>query len=248
MGWRLQLNKMRTKNLMLFAYDFPHKKTQDILLRLIIEGYTIKYVIAAPRVKLKNTAHSLHKPTSDLIESSLICKKFKIPYIVLDHNDPKTSLYLKKNPVDLYIISGARILSAETIEATHNMIINIHPGLLPESRGLDTIYWSIYNDVPIGITAHFISSKIDSGKLIYKEKLTFDSSYSISNISLLLLEKQTDVLIKALDIIKNTKKMDVLLNLNSLTASYFSTMPEDLVNTTIKKFPSWRKKYAIKSK
>ena len=52
-------------------------------------------------------------------------------------------------------------------------ILNFHPGLLPDIRGLDSVLWSIEKNYPIGVTAHLINNKIDAGKLVCQKKLFF---------------------------------------------------------------------------
>ena len=39
-------------------------------------------------------------------------------------------------------------------------IINIHPGLLPENRGLDNIKWALYHNMPQGLTVNFIRKRL----------------------------------------------------------------------------------------
>ena len=39
-------------NIAIFSYDFLHMKSQTFLSNLILKGYRIKCVIAAPRVEL----------------------------------------------------------------------------------------------------------------------------------------------------------------------------------------------------
>lgn len=70
------------------------------------------------------------------------------------------------NGLDYYIITGAGILSQECLK--EKKIINCHPGLLPASRGLDAFKWSIYNNVPVGNTLHFIDNNIDEGQVIFR--------------------------------------------------------------------------------
>ena len=45
---------------------------------------------------------------------------------------------LKKEKFDLGIIAGSRILKKKIIEEFKIGILNMHPGLLPLNRGLDT--------------------------------------------------------------------------------------------------------------
>ncbi len=233
---------MKIKTLMLFAYDFPHKKTQDFIIRLLTEGYNIKYIVAAPWKALPIGPSSIRITPRQfgLIHPRLLCKRFKINYIVGAHNSRYTITYLKKNPVDLCIIAGARIISEKTVEATNNKILNVHPGLLPQVRGLDTLMWSINYNIPIGISAHLIGSKIDGGKLIYRKRLPLFKDDSILDISLRLLEMQQDILILALKKL-STVDESRLLDMDTIKSKYNSKMPVLLEKKTLSKFKSWLK-------
>lgn len=233
---------MKTKNLMLFCYDFPHKKTQEFIVRLLVEGYKITYVLAAPFQKLNipESKIRISPKNSGLIHPRLLCQTFKIPYFVLNHNSKESVSYIKNHPVDLYIVAGARILSEETINISDRKVLNIHPGLLPEIRGLDTLLWSIYNNQPIGITAHFISSKIDSGFFIYKEKLKLNKDDTIIDVSLRLIEKQADILIKSIQLLEE-KELQALKSFDDKKNLYHTKMPVSLEEETLKKFPMWLK-------
>lgn len=235
---------MKVRNVMLFSYDFPHKKTQDFLLRLLVENYHIQYVIAAPWKKLTipPTIVRIAPNNVGLIEPRDICKRFKIKYLESDHNSKDTISYIKKHPVDLHIISGARILSKKVIEAAKNRILNIHPALLPDVRGMDTLLWSIYLNIPLGISAHFIDASIDNGYLVYKEKLEIKRNDTPIDVSLRLLEKQPDVLSHALKIIKK-KPFNSFKRLSSSKNTYNKKMTPIYEKKSIAQFSSWLIKY-----
>lgn len=230
---------MKTKKLMLFAYDFPHKKTQDFLFRLLTEDYKLKYCIAAPWKKLNITPSLVRIDQSHvgLIHPRKICDRFGINYLVADHSSKETVDYIKKNKVDLYVISGARILTKEVIKACQGRVLNIHPGLLPEVRGLDTFLWSIILKKPLGISAHLITSKIDSGLLIHKEKLPIYKDDSAFDITLRLLEYQTDILIKALKKLEEGKTN--YEDLSKYENSYHTKMDPKLEKKALQKLKEW---------
>src|SRR5262249_15128007 len=48
-------------------------------------------------------------------------------------------------------------------------IINCHPGLVPESRGLDAFKWAIYHGRSLGNTLHIIDAQIDAGRAPHQE-------------------------------------------------------------------------------
>lgn len=236
---------MKIKKLMLFGYHFPHKKTQDFLFRLLVEGYQIEYVLAAPWQKLNLSPANIRIAPENvgLIHPQKICQRFGINYLVFEHNSQEAIDYLQKHQVDLGIISGARILSKAVIKAAKNKILNIHPGLLPEVRGLDTLLWSIHKNRPLGISAHLLGARIDSGRLIYKEKLRLKKDDTVIDASLRLLEKQTDILVKSLQVLAK-KRLDQLKNLNLQNNPYYSKMSRQMEGKTIKKFSSWLKNHS----
>ena len=80
---------------------------------------------------------------------------------------------LKKNDIDLICLAGfMKILSKSFIKNFKGKILNIHPSLLPKYKGLNTHERAIKNkDKYSGCTVHFVNSKLDSGKIIYKKKV-----------------------------------------------------------------------------
>ena len=147
-----------------FAYNFPHRKTQEFLFRLYLEGYDVQLVLAADPVKLNIAKSTVRvKPHfSALVEPSRICERLGWRYEAVDHNSDYCAELIKSAKVDIGVIAGARILKEPVISAPWIGIINFHPGLIPEVRGLDALQWAILQDKPIGVTAHLIDRSIDA--------------------------------------------------------------------------------------
>ena len=76
-----------------------------------------------------------------------------------------------------------KILSNYFIKNFDGKIINIHPSLLPKYKGLNTHERAIKNkDTFAGCSVHFVSSKLDSGKVIIQKKVKItvrDNSISL---------------------------------------------------------------------
>ncbi len=186
--------------IMVFCYNFPHKKTQDFLLRLLLEGIKISFIIAADPVKL-NIPHSTVRTKIrhiGLVHPKKIAQRMNIDYYVLPHNSKKTSEIIRENNVDLGVIAGARILKKSVIDSFRIGIINFHPGLIPESRGLDAMLWSIYNKVPLGVTAHLIDDRIDAGKILLKRKIPIENDDTLLDLSERLYETEIELLLPAI--------------------------------------------------
>ena len=65
-----------------------------------------------------------------------------------------------------------KILSKDFIKTFKGKILNIHPSLLPSYKGLNTHQRVIANNEKYsGCTVHFVSSKLDSGKIILQKKV-----------------------------------------------------------------------------
>ena len=78
-----------------------------------------------------------------------------------------------------------RILSKNFIRNFKGKILNIHPSLLPKYRGLNTHQRAIANNEKYsGCTVHFVSSKLDSGKIILQRRVKIsklDTAKSLAN-------------------------------------------------------------------
>ena len=65
-----------------------------------------------------------------------------------------------------------KILSKRFIKNLVGKIINIHPSLLPKYKGLNTHSRAIKNkDKLAGCTVHYVTAKLDSGKIILQKKV-----------------------------------------------------------------------------
>ena len=80
---------------------------------------------------------------------------------------------LKKKKINLICLAGfMRILSKNFIQNFKGQILNIHPSLLPKYKGLNTHERAIKNkDRYSGCTIHFVTAKLDSGKIIIQKKV-----------------------------------------------------------------------------
>lgn len=97
---------------------------------------------------------------------------------------------------DLIILSDfGQKISKEILEIPNIMSINIHPSLLPKYRGSTPIQSAILNgDSETGVTIMKMSEKIDTGEIIFQDKLEInkdDNAYSLkirlANLGLKLL-------------------------------------------------------------
>ena len=84
-----------------------------------------------------------------------------------------------------------KILSKNFIKKFKGKIINIHPSLLPKYKGLNTHKKAIENnDEYAGCSVHFVTAKIDSGKIIMQKKVRIKKNDTIYSLSKKVLKKE----------------------------------------------------------
>ena len=232
--------------LALFVYNFPHKKTQDFLLKLFLGGFKIEFVIAADPIKLNLPPSNLRVKLRhiNLNHPKNICTKLNIPYKVVDHNSLKVSDLLKKENIDIGIIAGARIFKENIIESVKKGIINFHPGLIPQIRGLDALKKAILYDVPLGVTAHLVDERIDAGRIIKKEIIPIYRDDNLIDLSLRLHETQVNMLPEVLKIVEDKEIEDFPL-VEKENSRYAPPITIDQEAIVKRKFKDYIRKYAI---
>ena len=110
-------------------------------------------------------------------------KKYSIPYKFFSSTNQKkferNCLFeIKKRKIRFLCLAGfMKILSTNFIRAFGYKIINIHPSLLPKYKGLNTHKRVLKSKEKYsGCTVHFVTSKLDSGKIISQKKILIDKN------------------------------------------------------------------------
>ena len=206
-------------NIVLFAYNFPHRKTSDFITKLCENKFNLSLILAANYVKIKKPKSAvIFKKKAITSTANELASKYKIPWYVVSHNSVDVLLLLKKYKINFGVISGARILKPDIIKSIKYGILNLHPALLPFIRGLDSILWSIYKNYPIGVTAHLIDKKIDAGYLVCEDQVSISRHDSLES----LYEKNYQLQLSLLKI-----SLDLIIEKNSfrpLTAGQYNQM------------------------
>jgi phosphoribosylglycinamide formyltransferase 1 len=94
-------------------------------------------------------------------------------------------MFVKKEKIKFICLAGfMRILSKNFIKTFNGKIINIHPSLLPKYKGLHTHERAIKNkDKFAGCTIHYVSKKLDSGKIIMQKKIKINFNDNANSLA-----------------------------------------------------------------
>ena len=92
-----------------------------------------------------------------------------------------------------------KILSKNFIIKFKGKILNIHPSLLPKYKGLNTHERAIKNsDKYSGCTVHFVSSKLDSGKIVNQKKVKINKKDNPKSLAKKVLAQEHKLYPKAI--------------------------------------------------
>lgn len=123
-----------------------------------------------------------------------------IPVETVDHKqfsgkaDFETALHgaIKKYDPDIICLAGfMRILSAGFIQNWPDRIVNIHPSLLPDYKGLDT-HARVLADgcAETGCTVHYVVPEMDEGPVILQKKVRLLPGDNAETLAARVLEQE----------------------------------------------------------
>ncbi len=117
-------------------------------------------------------------------------KVYKIQKKVIDFKnkniaEKKLLNLLSKKKIRFICLAGfMKILSKKFIKKFSGKIVNIHPSLLPKYKGLNTHQKALKNnDKYSGCTVHYITDKVDSGKIILQKKVKIKRKDSLNTLT-----------------------------------------------------------------
>lgn len=97
----------------------------------------------------------------------------------------------------IVLIAGAGILPEEFV-GTH-IVINAHPGYIPNCRGLDAYKWAIAEMEPIGVTTHLLGAEIDAGKIIERRIINIYQTDTFHSVAQRIYENEVSMLVAAVE-------------------------------------------------
>ncbi len=109
---------------------------------------------------------------------------------------------LREIRADIFVVVAFRMLP----EAVWNMpplgTINLHASLLPQYRGAAPINWAIINgEKETGVTTFRLRHEIDTGMIIYQDKVTIRDDETVGELYLELMEVGKHTLLRTIDAI-----------------------------------------------
>ena len=97
---------------------------------------------------------------------------------------------------------GFQSILEKDVYRKHPIAINVHPSLLPKYKGLNTHQRVIDNNEKFsGCTIHFVTHKLDSGKIILQDRVKILKSDNPQTLAKKILILENKIYPKAIDLI-----------------------------------------------
>lgn len=155
------------------------------LRRILKKGY-----IELIRFIFKKVAQYFFRTNAKEWDKDEYYYSFSDKVITVDNfNGSQCQQIAKELAPDIIVLGGARIIRDNIISIPQIGVLNAHPGLLPEYRGVDVIPWAILNGDEVGVTVHFIDDGVDTGRICNQEVLPI-----LKGDSLQTLDKRAEIL------------------------------------------------------
>ena len=161
------------------------------------KGSNLENLIKFSKKKISPISINLIISNTSYAKGLKYSRKYNIQKKIINFKNKKLAekkvfKFLQKKNIKLICLAGfMKILSKNFINKFKGKIINIHPSLLPKYKGLNTHKKAIENnDKFAGCSVHFVTAKIDSGKIIMQKKVKIKKNDTVDSLAKKVLKKE----------------------------------------------------------
>jgi methionyl-tRNA formyltransferase len=170
----------------------------ESLKKIIDAGFNVVAVVTAPDkpagrgLKVQQSAVKIFAEQNGL--SVLQPEKLK---------DSQFLFELKQLNADLQIVVAFRMLPEVVWQMPRLGTFNLHGSLLPQYRGASPINWAVINgEVETGVTTFFLKHEIDTGKIIFREKISILENDTAGTVHDKLMHIGAELVLKTVNAIE----------------------------------------------
>jgi phosphoribosylglycinamide formyltransferase 1 len=160
-SWKSERSGDLPVKICLLSYDAPHLKTAQVMMGLHNRDYRNVDLMLMPFVpRPERPVAFKHRPPQFQGPDPRSLTAFNGGRVLPYEDWPRVL-----TEYDWFIVCGSNIIEPDF--ANSGKILNVHAGLIPSVRGLDSFKWAILNHYPLGNTLHKIDDQADAGEVIY---------------------------------------------------------------------------------
>lgn len=118
--------------------------------------------------------------------------------------DPDFLAELRSLDADLQVVVAFRMLPEEVWNMPDKGTINLHASLLPQYRGAAPLNWALINgEKESGVTTFFLKHNIDTGNVLFTEKVTLTGHETAGELHDRLMHKGAGLLVKTVKAVES---------------------------------------------
>jgi methionyl-tRNA formyltransferase len=118
--------------------------------------------------------------------------------------DPEFLAELRSLDADLQVVVAFRMLPEEVWNMPDKGTINLHASLLPHYRGAAPLNWVLINgEKESGVTTFFLKHEIDTGNVLFTEKITLTGHETAGELHDRLMNKGAGLIVKTVKAVES---------------------------------------------
>ena len=125
-------------------------------------------------------------------------------------NDNLSEEALSEIQPDIILQCGAGILKKNVFSLAKKGTINIHHGIAPEIRGMNSTFWCMYYGLHdlLGVTCHFIDEGLDTGAVIKQYFHTYKLEETFIEVQKDIIINGAKLLVDSISLLEETSKFE----------------------------------------
>ena len=165
----------------------------ESLKSLIDSGLNVVGVVTAPDKPAGRGKQIQSPPVKKYAQSVGISTILQPPNL----KSPEFIEQLKSLDADIQLVVAFRMLPEVVWSMPPKGTVNLHASLLPDYRGAAPINWAIINgETETGVTTFFIKKEIDTGEIIFREKVPIGPNTTAGELHDVLMTRGAQLLVK----------------------------------------------------
>lgn len=194
-------------------------------LKELIKEHNVSLVVTQPDKKVGRKQEIVYSPVKEEAIKNDI-EVFQPNKIREDYQ-----AILDKNPDMIVTCAYGQIIPKILLEYPKYKCINIHASLLPKYRGGAPIHHSIINgDEYTGITIMYMDTKMDSGDILFQEKIKIEDNDNVGSMFTKLSELGSKMINPSIEKIINNEATPIKQNEEEVTFAYNISKEDELLD------------------
>lgn len=189
------------------GWDFINRSGPLFFLKVVLLSIWQKWIIKFARFFIPNRVR-------EFFEIEELAESYDIAYLETNDVNSQEACDFIRERAPNYLVSSLllQIVKPHVLALATHGGINFHPALFKDHRGTFANFWAIFKSRRhTGATVHFMTDKIDDGKVIVQRKFMVKKSDTMFDVNIKSAQLGGNLLARALAKLKKNEARGILL-------------------------------------